>query len=987
LAYTYDQLVLAYTAAHDGIGPDAATQANFQIQALQSANGQLTDAQLLANIVNGADNTTGLAVLAYQFFTGKSPTKAGIDYLVNSSVNTGDLNDPYYAKFGLENRYINFAANLGVQGEGAANFAGKYGALSFADYVASIYQTIIGASYATAAGIDPAKAIADIISRKDAILATAQGAGMIPANATAAQIDIALKAATAGYLLGEAIKADVGLYAAAANNFMVAVVQGTATYNTDVTISYQPAVGTPSHGTGHALDNAPANLPAPVVTPPAQPIGPTTHTFILTAGADHFTGEVLNDVFNADATSAGVLDAGDVLDGGAGQDTLNLVDSLGQNFVSAGGATVRNIETVNLQLRQNFTTINLASWTGVTKLNATVTGDGASTFFLGSPTSPTPPDITLTMSNLGSGNFQLLRGHDVTMTIGGVSSGGVANLGVAATGAATINLDHVAATSSGLVTFAATGPITVTQTASNAVGTTAYMAKVNVTGGVQTTSAVIHNAAEATADGTHAGVAFTSSGSPSVSVTDGGYGAGAVGVLAAIDIDGYSGVRIWDAGLTTLSLAHGGGDVAIFNGGVVGSLTTLALSLNGVKDGALSDQGVYRTLNITTGAIASTLDNITASAVTALNLSGPSHLTLTSASGLTALQTVTVTGAGGITANLSGATVTSVSTAASTGASTMTIDGGRAAFTGGAGIDTVALSGTTITKAIDLGGGNDTLTLAPGTGVPTATITGGAGTDTLKIDAANAVAASATTAFGAQFTGFETLALTSSTVAYYAVNLDNLGSSYTAVIATGAVALNLTATSTAITSVDASGGVGLQWTSGALTGAVTVKGGYGSTNIVDFSAATAATITYVGLAYSDTITLGSGHAHVIDLGGDGNNFLNFNSFAGSSATSFVALSGVGISDILTFNNLFSVSLQSTAVDITGLDLAHAVDKAALGDGSGGTLATWFNLGGDTYVVLDSSASTTFAASVDLVIKLTGGHDMSTVIGGGNHLSF
>jgi S-layer protein len=242
MAYTTEQLVQAYTAVHDGVAPDAAAMTRIQFFVAQSVS-YPNDTQALNYIINSADDTTSLAALSYQFFTGKSPTKAGLDYLVHSADNGADLNDGYYSAFNIENRYINFSANLGVQGEGAAAFATKYGSMTFAAYVASIYETIIGSSYATAAGIDPAKAIADIVSRQAAILATAQGAGMIKPGATAAQIDIALKAATAGYLLGEAIKADVGVYASSANNFAVALATGTAVYNTDITQTYSKPAG------------------------------------------------------------------------------------------------------------------------------------------------------------------------------------------------------------------------------------------------------------------------------------------------------------------------------------------------------------------------------------------------------------------------------------------------------------------------------------------------------------------------------------------------------------------------------------------------------------------------------------------------------------------------------------------------------------------------------------------------------------------------
>ena len=165
MALTFTQLVAAWTAATDGIAPDDLTTAVLSSLAVQIASGTGTDTQALTYIINNADKTTAIANLSYLFFTDKTPTKAGLDYLVNSTVNANDLNDPYYAKFGLENRAINFAANLGILGEGAAAFAATYGSMSFAAYVGAIYEEIVGSAFATLAGINPILAIADIVSR------------------------------------------------------------------------------------------------------------------------------------------------------------------------------------------------------------------------------------------------------------------------------------------------------------------------------------------------------------------------------------------------------------------------------------------------------------------------------------------------------------------------------------------------------------------------------------------------------------------------------------------------------------------------------------------------------------------------------------------------------------------------------------------------------------------------------------------------------
>ena len=92
------------------------------------------------------DFNTSVATLAYEFFTGKIPSLAGVDYLVSpTGPNTNNLNSAYYQSFNLENRYINFAVNLGKLGEGKDAFAAKYGAMSLFDATREAYKTIFGA--------------------------------------------------------------------------------------------------------------------------------------------------------------------------------------------------------------------------------------------------------------------------------------------------------------------------------------------------------------------------------------------------------------------------------------------------------------------------------------------------------------------------------------------------------------------------------------------------------------------------------------------------------------------------------------------------------------------------------------------------------------------------------------------------------------------------------------------------------------------------
>lgn len=98
-------------------------------------------------VVKATVNTSAVAALSYQFFTGKTPTAAGMDYLVDpNGANPNTLNSAYYQSFDTVNRFINFAVNLGKNGEGAATFTATYGSLTLFDATKKAYATIFGAT-------------------------------------------------------------------------------------------------------------------------------------------------------------------------------------------------------------------------------------------------------------------------------------------------------------------------------------------------------------------------------------------------------------------------------------------------------------------------------------------------------------------------------------------------------------------------------------------------------------------------------------------------------------------------------------------------------------------------------------------------------------------------------------------------------------------------------------------------------------------------
>lgn len=196
--------------------------------------GTMTTQQAVDRIIDFADATTSVAVLTYQFFTGQIPSAKGLDYLVNTGdeLNPFDLTDAYYTNFNLENRYINFAAALGLSGESAKSFGMTYGDMTFAQAARSIYDQVIGIQEARALGVDTDAAIANIVGRKAYFdeLATTR------INNT--NIDLASKAALVGYILAEAVKADVGKYANSLENFYYDLSDGQAQFKVGLVAAY-----------------------------------------------------------------------------------------------------------------------------------------------------------------------------------------------------------------------------------------------------------------------------------------------------------------------------------------------------------------------------------------------------------------------------------------------------------------------------------------------------------------------------------------------------------------------------------------------------------------------------------------------------------------------------------------------------------------------------------------------------------------------------
>ena len=169
-----------------------------------------------------------------------------------------------------------------------------------------------------------------------------------------------------------------------------------------------------------------------------------------------------------------------------------------------------------------------------------------------------------------------------------------------------------------------------------------------------------------------------------------------------------------------------------------------------------------------------------------------------------------------------------------------------------------------------------------------------------------------------------------------------LGNASHSITVAGNAGLTLTATSTQLTTVDASGITlgGFSWTSGALAHAASVSGSATGPNTVNLTAATQV-VTYTGGSGDDAVTAANNRDGAIDLG-EGNN-----SFIGSGGSHVVTAGGGNDSVILTggdnvvllgdgANTFVATSGSNTYVGGGGVDtvtLGGGMNDVTLGEGA------------------------------------------------------
>lgn len=463
MAYV-DTLLAAYKNANGGVEADAASKLAIGSYAQQVDLGKDTPDGALAKTLALNSDTTAVVLATYQFFTGAAPSAAGLTYFLNSSTNTNDLNDAtgLYGSFNQESRFINFSINLALGSSSAAQFAADYGSVTIGQTVATAYNKIIGNSVAQAAGVDVDAAVA-WLSRQANITALTSFVKANNPTFTAAQVDLAVKAALIGQILNIAVTNNLGGYAEAIN----AAIKD---YSDD----------------GVLTGNTDAGINLIVAYPPT---GSTGETKNLTADIDTLTGTSGSDSYTGvwDGTGAGnktTINPLDTIGGAGGNDslTINAVQTLATADLAS--VTITGIETINIRGAQNVgfdttgytdvTALNVkqaqavdvdaAGTTAISVTNATgsIDVDGGSTVNVADSTAnnnitiganeASTGAVSVTDANLGTGTIDVSGGTDVSVTATKAATGSdivVGDTGDLPTGAVVINTTGVAYDASG----------------------------------------------------------------------------------------------------------------------------------------------------------------------------------------------------------------------------------------------------------------------------------------------------------------------------------------------------------------------------------------------------------------------------------------------------------------------------------------------------------------------------------------------------------
>lgn len=517
-------------------------------------------------------------------------------------------------------------------------------------------------------------------------------------------------------------------------------------------------------------------------------------TFYLTDDRDSLVGTSGDDVFRA--TTAGDMNDFDTVDGGAGNDTLEVYtdDALKGTFTN-----IENLVIVDATKANKDQEIDLSSFSGSFTLKGgsdtavTVTNVAGQKLVLDGVTSGTTltakmdgTQTSVKLVNEGSTNatFQAegdkLASMDLTTnantTLADGNGNTVKNVAITALADATItltdltNLENVTVAGAGAVGLTVAGSVKTVDATANAGGVTVDLSSANeaaFTGGAGKDSIIVSGSKAAHDLGAGDDTLTFSGALGEKGTVEGGEGTDTISVAAANltdlaaefkdgDITGFEVLAVSDKVTAGVDMANFSGiDHLVLEAGLESSQTianmqsgsTLELTASAENPFEVSVAGADKATDDVLNIVLSKDDALAANTVTVKDVetinivaddSGEGAADATHTMTLTAdkATTVKVSGDAGMTLTLTGSdAVKTINASESTGNVTISDALKGVTFTGGAGDDTVTLgAGNTVTG----GAGDDTFTINLNTAVnDRSVITDFGAGDTIKMGSAN----------------------------------------------------------------------------------------------------------------------------------------------------------------------------------------------------------------------------------------------------------
>lgn len=693
--------------------------------------------------------------------------------------------------------------------------------------------------------------------------------------------------------------------------------------------------------------------------------GANGQTFTLTTGVDSgaaFVGGAGNDIYNSSPAAGGVatVNSLDVLDGGAGQDTLNIV---GQAFPAA--ATIKNIETLNIANdggavtvdagKYGFNTVNTAG-AATTVTNGKVVNVQASTTAAVSGAELSAVSVKNATGAVTVTNQTAAGTNATTLTAVSLES---VNAGATLTG------DAIAAVS--LAKQRAASTIDLVNAASTALTVNVDGVGYSAAGAALAVGDVVVNAATASTKAT--ALTINANGSKSNLTVNTGANVKALTIAGAADMI--------LAGVNATALKTIDGSAA--TGGL--TLGTLNAGTADVKTGAGKDSFQVMATKVTVDA-------------------GAGNDTVTLGSALAIGSTVKLGAGDDVLLSNGGSVVATDATG------TVVIDGGD-------GVDTVAVSLINATNAkqfvnferIDASAGatNLDVELMTGSTVGGVTLNGGAGTVTLQNLAAGAgltvagqntgsltigvkgAVANAADTFAVTFAGVNTTAV-ATTASVTALGLEGVEAVTIASSGTGLISNVATlAGNTKLKTITITGDKALDLSFTAANGATAATTGVSS---IDASASTGALkvdlanvkgvtagVTVKGGSAADTFTTALESATL--SGGAGNDVFDVKAAVATTALAATTVK-TNITDFAagdTIDLSAATDVVATLAKVTLTAGVQNLDQALDLVGATTKTVSWFNYGADTYVVYNADATNGLDVG-DVLVKLTGTVDLS-----------